>query len=191
MLTFAPSASSGLGSRGLVFLVVFLLSVLFMLQGLGSRRTGRFLGPIMLIWFLFIGVTGALQLRGASTVLRAFDPRLGVRFLFSSLNPMGFALLGLVFPSVTGTEILYANLDFSGRKAITRAWPFVLLCLCLNYLGQGAWLLKRLGDPAGIPDAAGTESTGLLTMTTLKFSSSMRLRVKTASLMGSPVSASL
>ena len=153
-LTFAPSASSGLGSRGLVFLVVFLLSVLFMLQGLGSRRTGRFLGPVMLIWFLFIGVTGAGQLSGARTVLRAFDPLLGVRFLFSAGNPMGFALLGLVFLSVTGTEILYANLDFGGRKAITRAWPFVLLCLCLSYLGQGAWLLKQLGDPAGLALAA-------------------------------------
>ena len=148
--TLVPAASSGLGSRGVVLLVFFLLSALFMLQGLGSRRTGRFLGPIMLTWFLFIGATGALQLSGAFTVLRALDPRLGVRFLFSSLNPMGFALLGLVFLSVTGTEILYANLDFSGRKAITRAWPFVLLCLCLSYLGQGAWFLRTADAATGL-----------------------------------------
>ena len=145
---------TGPGTQGTVILVLVLLSVLFFFQGLGSRRTGRFLGPVMLAWLLFIGVTGAMQLSGAYSVLRAFDPRLGLRFLFSARNPMGFALLGLVFLSVTGTEILYANLDFSGRKAITRAWPFVLLCLCLSYLGQGAWLLRQLGDPTGLPAAA-------------------------------------
>ena len=148
--TLSGGAAAMPGTRGIVAAVVFLLSVLFLFQGYGSRRTGRFLGPVMLIWFLFIGITGAVQLPGVASVLRAFDPRLGVRFLFSTRNPMGFALLGLVFLSVTGTEILYANLDFGGRESITRAWPFVLLCLCLSYLGQGAWLLKQLDNPAGI-----------------------------------------
>ena len=147
-------AFNGLGTQGTVILVIVLLSLLFLFQGLGNRRTGRLFGPIMLVWLLFIGVTGAFQLSGASTVLKAFDPCLGLRFLFSARNPMGFALLGLVFLSVTGTEILYANLDFSGRKAITRAWPFVLLCLFLSYLGQGAWILKQLGDPARSLSAA-------------------------------------
>ncbi len=145
-----PGAFTGPGTRWIVISVLILLSLLFLFQGLGSQRTGRFLGPVMLIWFLFIGLSGALQLPGAGAVLRAFDPRLGIRFLFSSKNVMGFALLGLVFLSVTGTEILYANLDFAGRKAITRAWPFVLLCLCLSYLGQGAWLIKQLSNPAGM-----------------------------------------
>ena len=130
-------AFTGFRARGAVLLVLALLTVLFMLQGLGSRRTGHFLGPVMLVWLLFIGFAGAMQFPGAPQVLRAFDPRLGLRFLFGTKNPMGFALLGLVFLSVTGTEILYANLDFAGRKAISRTWPFVLLCLCLSYLGQG------------------------------------------------------
>ena len=130
-----PGASTSLDTHKVVIFVL-----------IGSQRTGRFLGPLMLIWFLFIGVTGAVQLPGSGVVLRAVDPRLGLRFLFSSKNTMGFALLGLVFLCVTGTEILYANLDFGGRKAIRQAWPFVLLCLCLSYLGQGAWLMKQLGD---------------------------------------------
>ncbi|MBQ3276222.1 MAG: KUP/HAK/KT family potassium transporter [Oscillospiraceae bacterium] len=153
--SLSAGSFTGPGTRGAVILVLLLLSALFLFQGLGSRRTGRFLGPVMLVWLLFIGAAGAAQLSGGgAAVLRAFDPRLGVRFLFSAGNPMGFALLGLVFLSVTGTEILYANLDFGGRKAITRAWPFVLLCLCLSYLGQGAWLIGRLGDPAWIGNAA-------------------------------------
>ncbi len=141
-------AFTGFGQRGTVILTLILLSALFLLQGLGSRKTGRFLGPIMLIWLLFIGAAGAAQLSGASQVLRAFDPRMGLRLLFHADRPMGLALLGLAFLSVTGTEIRDANLDFAGRKAVCRAWPFVLLCLCLNYLGQGAWLIKQLGTSA-------------------------------------------
>ncbi len=155
-------AFTGLGPRGVLFTVLLLLTALFLLQGLGSRRTGHFLGPVMLAWLLFIGVAGAVRIPGAGAVLRAFDPVLGIRFLFGAKNPMGFAVLGLVFLAVTGTEILYANLDFGGRKAITRAWPFVLLCLMLSYLGQGAWLLRQLGDPAGIAGAAADPFFGML-----------------------------
>lgn len=147
--TLGAAGSGLLSQRAVVFLVIVLLSVLFLLQGLGSRRTGRFLGPVMLLWLLFIGVFGALRLSSCPAVLRAFDPRLGLRFLFSSGNPVGFSLLGFVFLSVTGTEILYANLDYGGRKAITRAWPFILACLCLSYLGQGAWLLGQVNG-AGV-----------------------------------------
>ena len=150
--SLSPAASAGLSTNGIVVLVLVILSLLFLLQGLGSWRTGRFLGPVMLAWLVFIAAAGAHQLLDVQAVLRSFDPRLGIRFLFGSENAMGFSLLGLVFLSVTGIEILYANLDFSGRKAITRVWPFVLLCLCLSYLGQGAWLLKQL--------SAGTEIAG-------------------------------
>ena len=143
--TLSPGFFAGLSATAVVVFVLVLLCALFFFQNLGSRKTGRFLGPVMLAWLLFIGVTGAVQLPGSAAVLRAFDPRLGLRFLFSAKNPVGFALLGLVFLAVTGTEILYANLDFAGRKAITRAWPFVLLCLCLSYLGQGAWMLGQAG----------------------------------------------
>ena len=146
---FAAAAPEA-GTKAIVFAAIFLLSALFLAQSLGSRKTGRFLGPVMLLWFLFIAVSGVLQLKGSAFILRAFDPTLGLRFLFSSKNPLGFALLGLVFLSVTGTEILYSNLDFAGRRAIRRAWPFVLVCLVLNYLGQGAWLLRQGGEAAAL-----------------------------------------
>ncbi len=150
--TIAPALFIGLTERRISVAVILMLSVLFFLQSFGSKRTGRFLGPIMLLWFLFIGITGAVQIRGMPSVLRAFDPRCGIHFLFSSDNSLGFSLLGLVFLAVTGTEILYANLDFVGRKAITRVWPFVLLCLMLSYLGQGAWILGHADAAAETAD---------------------------------------
>ena len=137
-----PGAGA-LSPRILVLLVLVLLTALFLFQSLGSRRTGRFLGPVMLVWLLFLAIFGALQIVSSPGIFRALDPRWGARLLFRAGGGPGFSLLGLVFLSVTGTEILYANLDYGGRRAITRAWPFVLLCLCLSYLGQGAWLLAK------------------------------------------------
>ena len=93
-------AFTGFGPRGTVILSLALLSALYLLQGLGNRRTGRLLGPAMLLWLLFIGAAGAAQLPGAPRILRALDPRLGLRFLFDRRNPMGFGLLGLAFFSV-------------------------------------------------------------------------------------------
>ena len=93
-------AFTGFGPRGTVVLSLALLSALYLLQGLGNRRTGRLLGPAMLLWLLFIGAAGAAQLPGAPQILRALDPRLGLRFLFDRRNPMGFGLLGLAFFSV-------------------------------------------------------------------------------------------
>ena len=52
-----------------------------------------------------------------------------------------FALTAVVL-AVTGAEALYADMGHFGRKAITRAWLFVVLpALVLNYMGQGALLI--------------------------------------------------
>jgi KUP system potassium uptake protein len=57
-------------------------------------------------------------------------------------------VLGLVFLAVTGAEALYADLGHFGRKPIQAAWlALVLPALILNYLGQGAVVLRR---PAAI-----------------------------------------
>ena len=145
-------ASGNLPQQAVIISALVLITALFLLQGLGSRRTGRFLGPVMLLWLLFLAVFGAVQIPSAPGILRALDPRTGVRFLFGSGNAKGFSFLGLVFLAVTGTEILYANLDYAGRRAITWAWPFVLVCLSLSYLGQGAWLLANGGGAAVAAD---------------------------------------
>ena len=98
--SFASSRAISIAWSYPRFLSLALLSALYLLQGLGNRRTGRLLGPAMLLWLLFIGAAGAAQLPGAPQILRALDPRLGLRFLFDRRNPMGFGLLGLAFFSV-------------------------------------------------------------------------------------------
>ena len=47
-----------------------------------------------------------------------------------------------MFLCTTGAEALYSDLGHCGRNNIRASWVFVKLCLIINYLGQGAWLLS-------------------------------------------------
>jgi KUP system potassium uptake protein len=55
----------------------------------------------------------------------------------------GFFVLSEVILCATGGEALYADMGHLGRKPIVRAWYFVFISLLLNYLGQGAFVLKH------------------------------------------------
>lgn len=81
-------------------------------------------------------------------MLRAFNPAHAVELLVSPYNKLGFMILGSVFLAVTGAEALYSDMGHVGRESIYISWPLVKICLILNYLGQGAWLLSSRGDAA-------------------------------------------
>ena len=112
---------------------------------MGPAEWERAFGPVMVVWFLVLGVLGARELVRAPEVLWAVNPFLGLRFLLES-GWHGFVVIGSVFLVVTGAEALYADMGHFGIKPIRRAWfGLVLPGLVLNYLGQGALLLR---DPA-------------------------------------------
>ena len=81
-------------------------------------------------------------------VLRAFNPAHAVELLVSPYNKLGFMILGSVFLAATGAEALYSDMGHVGRESIYISWTLVKICLILNYLGQGAWLLSSRGDAA-------------------------------------------
>ena len=57
---------------------------------------------------------------------------------------IGFAILGSVFLAVTGAEALYADMGQFGKRPIRAAWfGLAFPCLALNYLGQGALVLRH------------------------------------------------
>src|SRR5690606_17881273 len=69
-------------------------------------------------------------------------PHYGVLFLIDN-GFLGFILLGSVFLAVTGAEALYTDMGHFGKAPIRAGWLwFVLPCLMLNYLGQGALVLN-------------------------------------------------
>ena len=120
---------------------------LFVVQHKGTAVIGRVFGPMMIAWFLTIGVLGANQLRREPRVLRAIWPGHGVRF-FVDNGVKGFLVLGAVILVVVGGEALYADMGHFGRRPILLGWyALVLPCLLLVYFGQGALLIR---DPSAI-----------------------------------------
>ncbi len=129
-----------------VWISIAIISLLFAFQRFGTSAVGRFFGPIMVLWFGMLAVLGIHQLFEMPEVLTALSPHHG--FLIMVNHPLGgFALLGGVFLCTTGAEALYSDLGHCGRHNIRATWVFVKICLILNYLGQGAWLLKHEGHP--------------------------------------------
>lgn len=122
--------------------IAVLISI-FWVQSHGTARVAAFFGPVMGVFFLVIGVLGAIHVGDAPNILLAFDPLYGLRFLFGH-GMIGFVVLGSVFLAVTGAEALYADMGHFGRRPIQIAWmAFVLPALTLNYLGQGALVLSN------------------------------------------------
>ena len=128
-------------------ITIAILVLLFWVQSHGTAKVAAFFGPIMVVFFLVIGALGAMHIPDAPQTLHAFNPLIGLRFLFHN-GWLGFVVLGSVFLGVTGAEALYADMGHFGRLPIQAAWTFfVLPALLLNYLGQGALILA---DPSAI-----------------------------------------
>ena len=119
----------------------------FALQPYGTGKIGRMFGPITLIWFFVIGALGVISIMATPSILRALDPSYAVRFAVNSPG-LAFIAAGSVFLALTGGEALYADMGHFGRKPIRIAWfGLVLPALMLNYLGQGALVLR---NPAAV-----------------------------------------
>ena len=124
-------------------IAVVILIGLFVLQTSGTARIGVLFGPVMLLWFSVIGVLGGIATVHHPEVLKAIDPRFGLRYLgehgWGSLT-----VLGGVFLSLTGAEALYADMGHVGRRPIRLSWyAIVLPALLLCYAGQSAALIGQ------------------------------------------------
>lgn len=123
-------------------LAVIILVLLFLFQHQGTARIGRLFGPIMLVWFVTLGVLGIRGMVQHPSVLVALNPLYGARYLIAG-GSMAFAVLGAVFLCVTGAEALYADMGHFGRWPIRVAWSVLVLpSLVLNYAGQAAIVLE-------------------------------------------------
>jgi KUP system potassium uptake protein len=116
---------------------------LFVAQARGTHRVAFVFGPITAAWFLTIGAMGLAHLGDDLSIFRSLSPYYGARFLYDN-GFVGFVILGSVFLAVTGAEALYADMGHFGKGPIRAAWlALVFPCLALNYLGQGALVLRH------------------------------------------------
>jgi KUP system potassium uptake protein len=125
----------------IVYIVIGILTVLFFVQQFGTAAIGKFFGPVMTGWFLMLAVLGIFHVSDDLHVLKCFNPYYGIQLLIQ--YPSGFYILGGVFLCTTGAEALYSDLGHCGKWNIRYSWIFVKSCLIINYLGQGAWLLRN------------------------------------------------
>jgi len=120
-----------------------ILVALFAAQTKGTARIASVFGPVMLVWFLVIGVLGASGIIRRPEVLMALSPLRAVEFLVTH-GWIGFAVLGGVFLAITGGEALYADMGHIGRAPIRASWfCLVLPALLLSYAGQTALLIEN------------------------------------------------
>ena len=123
----------------IVYIVLGIMIALFFLQQFGTQSIGKLFGPIMFIWFAMMAVLGSSHLLDDLGIFKALSPYYAIKLL--TIYPKGFWILGAVFLCTTGAEALYSDLGHVGKSNIRISWIYVKVCLILNYLGQGAWLL--------------------------------------------------
>lgn len=122
-------------------IVLIILAALFTIQQIGTKKIGKAFGPIMLLWFVMLGLLGLNSLMVFPAVLKSINPVYAVRLIFHS--PSALILIGAIFLCVTGAEALYSDLGHCGKGNIRLSWILVKPCLILNYMGQGAWLMNH------------------------------------------------
>jgi KUP system potassium uptake protein len=128
-----------------LILIASLVTIfLFAFQRKGSEKVAWAFGPIMVVWFSVLALSGILALSTDLSILAAVNPLVGLTFLGEN-GLAGFIILSSVFLCATGGEALYADMGHLGRAPILRAWHFVFIALVLNYMGQGVFLLHHTG----------------------------------------------
>ena len=120
--------------------VVGIIIALFSVQQFGTSAIGKAFGPVMLIWFLFLGYLGIINIAKNPAVLEAFNPYWAYNLVFNVDG--GFWVLGAVFLCTTGAEALYSDLGHCGKHNIRISWGLMSTLLVINYLGQSALCLK-------------------------------------------------
>ncbi len=154
-------------------LASIILAGLFWFQRKGSKTIGGIFGPVMVLWFLTLGLLGLWQIKDAPQVFAALNPLLGLKLLIS--HPGGaIIILGSVVLCVTGAEALYADMGHFGRRAIGQAWYFFAFPgLLLNYYGQGAYVIGHPDSTANPFFALAPPGWGQLALTLLSIAAAI------------------
>lgn len=130
-------------SHLVVPITIGVLVIVFGVQQFGTQVIGRLFGPVMVVWFLILAVSGLGQVVSDPAILKALSPTYGVDF-FTAHPKIAFISLGAIVLTITGAEALYADMGHFGRNPIRRAWFLVVFpALTLNYLGQGSLILEN------------------------------------------------
>ena len=130
------------GLRTIILITSAITVLLFAIQFKGTSKVALSFGPIMLVWFICLFLSGFFYLIHTPGILLAFNPMYAIEFFIHNGLP-GFFVLSEVILCATGGEALYADMGHLGGKPIRQAWSFVFFALIINYFGQGAYILEH------------------------------------------------
>ncbi|MFZ3207617.1 MAG: KUP/HAK/KT family potassium transporter [Geobacteraceae bacterium] len=128
----------------LVLIAAMIAITLFFFQSRGTDRMAGIFGPVMVVYFGALCVSGMVSIAHMPSIVTAINPWHALKFFQNNGIP-GFFVLSEVILCATGGEALYADMGHLGKRPIIRAWYFVFAALVINYLGQGAYLLQHPG----------------------------------------------
>lgn len=126
----------------IVLITIAITILLFSVQSRGTDKVAVSFGPIMLIWFLSLFISGFVSIVSNPKILTAVSPHYAVEFMINN-GLSGFFVLSEVILCATGGEAIYADMGHLGRNPIRKAWYIVFFALVINYFGQGAFLLEH------------------------------------------------
>ena len=130
-----------IGQVGILLIAALIAIGLFLFQRQGSDRVAFAFGPVMVIWFCALAVSGVISIIGAPQVLYALSPTFALAFILEN-GWASLIVMSAVILCVTGGEALYADMGHLGREPIVKGWVVVFPALVLSYLGQGAYVLQ-------------------------------------------------
>jgi len=126
----------------IILISIIITVALFFFQPRGTDKVSAIFGPVMVIWFISLAVSGAVSLYHFPQIVKAVNPLYFILF-FKNNGFAGFLILSEVILCATGAEALYADMGHLGRKPIIRAWHIIFFALLFCYLGQGAFILSH------------------------------------------------
>ncbi|MEW5744230.1 MAG: KUP/HAK/KT family potassium transporter [Nitrospirota bacterium] len=132
------------GQETLIVIAGVIAIALFSIQRKGTEKVAGAFGPLMILWFSSLFISGIVSIVQVPSVIKAVNPHHAVNFLAGN-GVAGFFVLSEVILCATGGEALYADMGHLGRTPIVRAWYFVFVALAVNYFGQGAFLIQHPG----------------------------------------------
>lgn len=132
------------GQETLILIAGAIAIALFAIQRKGTEKVAGAFGPLMIVWFSALFISGIVSILQVPSVIKAVNPYYAVNFLIEN-GIAGFFVLSEVILCATGGEALYADMGHLGRMPIIRAWSFVFIALVINYFGQGAFLIQHPG----------------------------------------------
>ncbi|HEY4743194.1 MAG TPA: KUP/HAK/KT family potassium transporter [Desulfuromonadaceae bacterium] len=135
-------ALSGLSQGAIILIAAVIALFLFIFQFKGTDKVAKAFGPIMLVWFISLALSGIISVSSFPKIIAALSPHYAIAFLAKN-GMAGFFVLSEVILCATGGEALYADMGHLGRKPVKRAWYLVFVALIINYLGQGAFILTH------------------------------------------------